>query len=210
MRPPAAATSRRRSGAVSLRTLDLACRRRRARDRRVLLLLGVASSDSGSARYGRGLGVQPRAEGHGLVRADVRDLLRRAAGHRLPRVARASGAAVVGGDGGGAPRLGRAPGQRASRPAAGRGHRRPRPAPSAGRPGLRAAACRCCSPVRPSSWCSARADRRRRRPGWRSPFPWRWRPAAAWIGLRRPDSPLLFYAAMVIALLDVVLFVFVV
>ncbi len=34
--------------------------------------------------------------------------------------------------------------------------------------------------------------------------------AAAWIGLRRPDSPLLFYAAIVIALLDVVLFVFVV
>jgi hypothetical protein len=33
---------------------------------------------------------------------------------------------------------------------------------------------------------------------------------AAWIGLRRPDSPLLFYAAIVIALLDVVLFVFVV
>lgn len=33
---------------------------------------------------------------------------------------------------------------------------------------------------------------------------------AAGIGLRRPDSPFLFYAAIVIALLDVVLFVFVV
>jgi hypothetical protein len=33
--------------------------------------------------------------------------------------------------------------------------------------------------------------------------------AAAWIGLRRPASSLLFYAAIVIALLDVVLFVFV-
>ena len=33
--------------------------------------------------------------------------------------------------------------------------------------------------------------------------------AAAWIGLRDPASPLLFYAAMGIALLDVVLFVFV-
>jgi hypothetical protein len=33
--------------------------------------------------------------------------------------------------------------------------------------------------------------------------------AAAWIGLRRPASSSLFYAAIVIALLDVVLFVFV-